>query len=58
MLIESWLAAFLLAQLVLLPVQGLIWLGIRRERRDKERLLAESLRALRMIGVSRGRHLR
>lgn len=41
-----------------IPVLGLILLGIRQERLRNELLLKESLRALRVVGISRGRHLK
>lgn len=42
----------------LIPILGLIMLGIRQERIRKERLLNESLKALRIISISRGRHIK
>jgi len=49
----------LLALLItLIPVLGLILIGIRRENKRKELMLQEAIKALRVVGISRGRHLR
>lgn len=37
---------FIGVQLLILPVLGLIWLGIRNERINQERLLRQAVKAL------------
>lgn len=44
-------------QVILIPILGGFFLGIRNERKRTEALLKESIKALRIVGVSRGRHL-
>lgn len=44
-------------QVVLLPILGLLFLGIKKENDRKERLLTSTLKALRIVAVSKGRHL-
>lgn len=41
--------------ITILPIYGLIYLGIRRERLEYQRLSRDAVRALLIVGNSRGR---
>lgn len=56
--VQVALAAFLAAQVILLPILGLLWYGARQERLQNKRMLWDAIRTLRVVGTSRGRHLR
>ena len=45
------------SQVILIPILGLIFIGIRNERKITELLLKDAIKALRMVGITRGRHL-
>lgn len=49
------LYVLLAIQITVLPIQGLIWLGMRRENEKRERILKTSLRALGIIVTTRTR---
>lgn len=51
------LLVFVWTQIILVPILGLLFLGIRRERQLAEQNMREAIRALRIVGISRGRHL-
>ena len=55
---NTFLVVIVYTQMILIPILGLILLGLREERKRKELLLKECLKALRIVGVSRGRHLK
>jgi len=42
---EKTLVEFIVAQLVLIPILGGIWLGIKKEREEQKRLLSMALAA-------------
>lgn len=54
-LMLSSMYLFLYSQLILTPILGLIWIGIRRERLERDRQMRELLKALQIIAVSRGK---
>ena len=43
-------------QVILIPILGALFVGIRAENDRRERLLATSLKALGIIGLLRGRN--
>ena len=48
----------LMTQVVLIPVLGGLWYGIREERLKTQRMLWDAIKTLRVVGTSRGNHLR
>lgn len=46
------------SQVVLIPICGLILLGMRNERINRDRQMRELMKSLQIISISRGRHIR
>jgi hypothetical protein len=56
--LSNLISILIISQTSLIPILGLIWLGIRRERLERDRQIRELMKTLQVISISRGRHLR
>lgn len=50
---DFWLAV-ISAQCILLPINGLVWLAKRRENQKQEALLRQAVKAIYLVGITRG----
>lgn len=52
---SNLILAFLMTQVTLVPILGIILLGMVREREAKDRQIRELMKALMIVGISKGR---
>lgn len=57
-LLQILMVSFIYSQLVLIPILGGLFFALKKQNDRRELLMGEAIKALRIIAVSRGKHLK